>query len=73
MTKKLQKTDKGMGIVIDEALLNKLDIDESTEFEVRTDGRSIILIPTGDGERSLKDEANELMDRFNQTFEELSE
>jgi antitoxin component of MazEF toxin-antitoxin module len=73
MSTKLAKTDKGMGLIIDDDLLDELDIDESTELEIRTDGRSIIVVPTRDGEAALAEEASDLMDRFNQTFEELSE
>lgn len=45
MRKKLSAIGNSLGIVIEKPILELLDIDRETEFEMTTDGRRLIIEP----------------------------
>lgn len=47
MPKKLVKHGNSRAIVVDKAILELLKIDEDTEVELSTDGRSLTITPVG--------------------------
>lgn len=62
MVCKIIKNGEAFMLPLDRAMLDRLGIDENTEFEVRTDGRAITFEPAEDAakrsadlERFLKD------------------
>jgi antitoxin component of MazEF toxin-antitoxin module len=50
MPKKLVKHGNSRAIVIDKAILELLKIDDDTELELSTDGRSLAITPVGEGD-----------------------
>lgn len=45
MKKKLSKYGNSRALVIDKPILELLDIDENTELEISTDGKSLLITP----------------------------
>ncbi len=50
MPKKLVKHGNSRAIVIDKAILELLKIDDETELELSTDGRSLAITPVGEAD-----------------------
>jgi len=48
MSKKLVKHGNSRAIVIDKAILELLRIDDDTDLDLSTDGRSLVITPTGE-------------------------
>ncbi len=76
MIKKLTKQGDEWVLVLDRALLDQLEIDEQTELEVTTAGRTLLVSPLAD--RGLSAERfQELVESINQryakTFKRLAE
>ena len=76
MPKKLVKHGNSRAIVIDKAILELLKIDDETELELSTDGRSLAITPVGEADERrarlstlserLMDENAELLRRLAQ-------
>lgn len=66
MTSKLVKYGKHLALVIDEALLEQLNIDENTPLEISTDGHGLLITPEGEGKRFRA-----AMERTNQRYSEV--
>ena len=54
MVKRLVKTGKGLALVLDRPMLERLKIDASTPLEVSTDGEVIVISPVRQRRRTLK-------------------
>jgi antitoxin component of MazEF toxin-antitoxin module len=63
MKKRLVKHGNSRALVIDKAILDLLKIDDDTELEVTTDGRSLMIRPSGAGSDRL-DRLTELSERI---------
>ena len=50
MRKKLVKHGNSRALVIDKAILELLKIDDETELELSTDGRSLAITPVGEAD-----------------------
>jgi virulence-associated protein VagC len=62
-----------IALEIDSALLTELGIDESSEFEVRSDGQSLIITPLSAHTRQVRDSADRIMRRYHDLFKRLAE
>ncbi len=54
MKKKLAKYGNSSALVIDKPILQLLNIDETTELEITTDGESIVITPIKVGKKAVK-------------------
>lgn len=54
MVKKLTRTGNSLALVLDKALLERLDIDADTPIEVSTDGDVIVLSPVRGARHTAK-------------------
>lgn len=76
MTKRLVRHGNSRAIVIDKAILELLKIDDDTELDLTTDGRSLTITPVGDAEtrRQRIDEALDRIEaRYPDTLRKLAE
>ncbi len=69
--KKLIKHDNKLALVIDKAVLEKLNIDENTDVEIVISGDMIIIRPKSSRERT-RQTANKIMDKYAPVFEKLA-
>ncbi len=72
MTGKLEKHGRGLALVIDEALLEQLNIDENTPLEISIDGHGLLITPEGKGKRfrAVIERTNQ---RYSEVFRRLAE
>jgi len=54
MTKKLARHGNSRALVIEKPILELLGIDDATELEMYTDGKSLIFTPVGRGEHQQR-------------------
>ena len=75
MVKKLSKHGDSFSLEIDQALLKRLGIDESTPLEIRTNGRGIYFEPAGQGSETddLDAVMQQIEDRYEAVFQKLAE
>lgn len=76
MPKRLVRHGNSRAIVIDKAILELLKIDDDTELELTTDGRSLKVTPVTDpAARAERLEAisNRIMDEYSEVFRRLAE
>lgn len=61
---------------IDKTLLKQLNITSKTVFEIKTDGKSIILTPVSNLKISdnpkIQDAADEILEKYDELFKKLS-
>lgn len=75
MIKKLSAVGNSLGLIIDRAILDLLDITKDTPLEIRTDGEALIIRPVKKaplGDRALA-AADRLMDAHEETYRKLAE
>ncbi len=74
MTKTLTVVGNGLGLVIDQSLLDELHIDRDTPLEVETDGKALIIRPVrGEDRRSrVLQSAERMMDAHDETLKKLA-
>ena len=74
MKKKLSAIGGSLGIVIEKPILELLNIDRDTEFEMTTDGEGLHLVPirTGDRKSKIKDILAEGDKRYGKMLKNLS-
>ena len=75
MTKTLTKHGNSYAMVIDKPILELLHATPDTEFEISTDGRSLLLTPVRDSAEDKKfDDAVEMLHkRFGKAMKKLAE
>ncbi|MFP4353719.1 MAG: AbrB/MazE/SpoVT family DNA-binding domain-containing protein [Phycisphaerae bacterium] len=75
MTKTLTKHGNSYAMIIDKPILELLGATAETEFEILTDGRSLVLTPVRDEAEEKKfDEAVEMVHkRFGRAMKKLAE
>ncbi|MDF1543164.1 MAG: AbrB/MazE/SpoVT family DNA-binding domain-containing protein [Anaerosomatales bacterium] len=76
MKKRLVKHGNSRALVIDKAILDLLKIDDDTELEVSTDGRSLTIRPSRDAEQRvehLAELSERIMDENDDLFRRLAE
>lgn len=76
MKKKLVRHGNSRALVIDKAILELLKIDDDTELEVSTDGRSLTVTPEGaaDERRThLESLSERVLDEHEDVFRRLAE
>lgn len=74
MIKKLTSIGNGLGIIIEQPILELLDIDRDTPLEVRTDGESLIIRPaTREKRERMREAAERLLARHDETFKKLAQ
>ena len=66
MTKKLTKHGNSLALVIDKAILELLDIDADTPLKITTNGRELVIIPTGDD--AVDDDFEAALQRANDKY-----
>ncbi|MBM4378941.1 MAG: AbrB/MazE/SpoVT family DNA-binding domain-containing protein [Deltaproteobacteria bacterium] len=73
MVKNLSAVGNSLGLIIEKPILELLKIDKDTPLEVTTDGRSLIITPTGVARKDrLKAISERLMDEHAETFRKLA-
>jgi len=73
MVKSLSAVGNSLGLIIEKPILELLKIDKDTPLEVTTDGRSLIITPTGATRKDrLKAISDRLMDEHDETFRKLA-
>jgi antitoxin component of MazEF toxin-antitoxin module len=76
MKKRLVRHGNSRALVIDKAILELLKIDDDTELEVTTDGRSLTIRPSGAADERLQrliDVSEQVMDENDGLFRRLAE
>jgi antitoxin component of MazEF toxin-antitoxin module len=75
MIKRLSKHGNSLALVIDRPILDLLKIDEESDLNVATDGRTLIISPVQDSKRRQKFEAAlaDTNKRFAKTLRKLAE
>ncbi len=76
MKKRLVRHGNSRALVIDKAILDLLKIDDDTELEVTTDGRSLTVTPQHEAEarRARLDAAlDRVEERYSETLRRLAE
>lgn len=77
MARTLTPIDGGLGLVIDESILNALDIDRETllELTLSPDGQGIEIRPVRDAEhrRRVLESADRVMDTHEEVFRKLAQ
>ncbi|MFW6159306.1 MAG: AbrB/MazE/SpoVT family DNA-binding domain-containing protein [Planctomycetota bacterium] len=75
MIKKLTKHGDNLALVLDKPTLDRLGADESTPFELFSDGRSLVLVPvrSPDEEEKFQDALEMVQSRFGRAMKRLSE
>ena len=73
MQKKLCAIGSSLGLIIDKPILELLNIDKDTTLDVSTDGEALIIRPVRAArQRRLREVADGLMDRHDDTFQKLA-
>ena len=76
MRKRIVKHGNSRAIVIEKPILELLNIDDETDLEITTDGRSLTIAPVGDAEerrRRLDDALDRIEARYPETLRRLAE
>jgi antitoxin MazE len=74
MIKKLSAIGNDLGVMIDGAILDLLDINQDTPLEVKTDGEVLIIRPLRNSRREqVLAAAHRVMDAHEETFRKLAE
>ena len=73
MKKKLSVVGNSLGILIEKPILELLNIDKNTEFEMTTDGHRLIIEPIrSTQQKRLATSAQKIMDLHDETFRKLA-
>lgn len=72
MRKKLTAIGNSLGVVIEKPILELLDIDRDTEFEMRTDGKQLILEPVRRRRKRVVEATRRVMAAHDETFRKLA-
>jgi len=75
MTKQLTQIGNSLGFIIEKPILDLLNLDAETKFEVTTDGRAITFRPVSGQQRRASELlrlADDLMDGHDETFRKLA-
>jgi len=76
MPKKLVRHGNSRALVIDKAILDLLKIDDDTELELTTDGRSLRVTPAADAAgraERLEAISNRIVEQYPDLFRRLAE
>ncbi|HXW86055.1 MAG TPA: AbrB/MazE/SpoVT family DNA-binding domain-containing protein [Candidatus Bathyarchaeia archaeon] len=78
MKKKLSKYGNSLFLLIDKPILELLHINETTELEISTDGKNIVISPAGQKQLKITNNTElqklheELIEKYRDAFEKLS-
>jgi antitoxin MazE len=73
MVKNLSAVGNSLGLIIEKPILELLKIEKDTPLEITTDGRSLIITPTGSGRRDrLRAISERMMTEHAETFRKLA-
>ena len=73
MRTKLSVVGNGLGIVIEKQILDLLNIDRDTEFEMKVDGSRLVLEPVrNDDKTEVVQAAEKIMKTYAETFKKLA-
>jgi antitoxin component of MazEF toxin-antitoxin module len=74
MRRTLKRHGNRLGLTFDKALLEVLGIDETTELEIRTNGRTLLVTPKeSDHATRVRDAALRVMTKHERTLRRLAE
>lgn len=74
MVKKLSAIGNSLGIIIEKPILDLLDIDRTTDLEVKTDGDALIIRPVRIGKKErVARSVRRMMDAHAETLKRLAE
>lgn len=74
MVKKLSAIGNSLGIIIEKPILDLLDIDRTTDLEVKTDGDALIIRPVRMSKKErVARSAKRMMDAHEETLKRLAE
>ncbi len=74
MIKTLSAIGNSLGIIIDKPILDLLDIDRTTDLDVKTDGEALIIRPVRISKKErVAGSAKRMMDAHDETLKKLSE
>jgi antitoxin component of MazEF toxin-antitoxin module len=74
VVKKLSAIGNSLGIIIEKPILDLLDIDRTTDLEVKTDGDALIIRPVRMGKKErVARSAKRMMDAHEETLKRLAE
>lgn len=75
MVKTLTKHGNSMALVIDKPILDLLNIDDSTELHITTDGQSLVISPVADKKRDARFKAaiGEMHKKYGKMMKRLAE
>ena len=71
MVKTLSPIGNSLGIILDKAILDLLNIGRDTPLEIRTDGESLILRPVRTASGAVSESAQRIMDAHADTLARL--
>ena len=72
MKKHLTNIGNSLGLVIEKPILELLAITQETELDMITDGKRLIIEPSGPNRRRLADAAKRALDAHESTFRRLA-
>jgi antitoxin MazE len=72
MVKTLSPVGNSLGIIIDKAILDLLNIGRETPLEIRTDGEALIIRPVRAASTSVAESAQRMMDAHAETLARLA-
>ncbi len=72
MVKTLSPVGNGLGLIIDEAILDRLNIGRETPLEIRTDGEALIIRPVRTPSEAVSESAKRMMDAHADTLARLA-
>ncbi len=70
--KTLSPVGNGLGLIIDEAILDRLNIGRETPLEIRTDGEALIIRPVRTPSAAVTESAQRMMDAHADTLARLA-
>jgi antitoxin component of MazEF toxin-antitoxin module len=74
VVKKLSAIGNSLGIIIEKPILDLLDIDRTTDLEVKTDGDALIIRPVRMSQKErVARSAKRMMDTHAETLKKLAE
>ena len=74
MVKKLTAIGNSLGIIIERPILELLDIDKTTELEIKTDGEGLLIRPLKRGRKNrIKQSVRKMIDIHDATLKKLAQ
>jgi antitoxin component of MazEF toxin-antitoxin module len=71
--KKLTRIEQGVALVLDEALLAQLGLDESSEVELLVRDGTLVVVPETERDRRLREVLDEMDEQHGNVFRRLAD